>query len=400
MTRFGKHLDRTLKSLTAEAVQDALTDADMKGDDLQAAWIGNVAAGTIVGQVCIQGQVALRTLGIGRIPVVNVKNACASASTALHEACSMVSAGLYDVVLAAGAEKLYTPEKEKLSSVFDGCLDFEDFDQVVADLDERRRAAGFKVEVLDPSAFRSVFMDVYAAMTAQHMQAYGTTQRQFAAVSAKNSRHGALNPKAQYRDINTIEQVLAAREITYPLTLPMCSPIGDGAAAAIIVSEKKAREIGLSRCVRVRSTSLMSGWDHGAEEMEIVEATAANTYADAGLGPNDVDVVELHDAAAPSEIMHTESLGFCDKGDGGKLVESGATELGGRLPVNPSGGLLRKGHPVGATGLAQIYELTLQLRGEAGPRQVEGARIALAENGGGFIGGDAAAMVISLLSKD
>ncbi len=400
MTRFGNHMDRTLKSLTVEAVSEALADSGLVANDVQAAWVGNVAAGTIVGQICIPGQVALRSMGIGGIPVVNVKNACASASTAFHEACTLVSAGIYDVVLAVGSEKLYTKDKSKIFSVFDGCLDFEDFDSVVASLNEQRRKAGFQVNDDEPVAGRSIFMDVYAAMTAHHMKAYGSTQRHFAMVSAKNSRHGALNPKAQFQDVNTVEDVLAAREITYPLSLLMCSPIGDGAAAAVIVSKKKARELGMTSCVRVRSTVLKSGWDHEVGALDIVEAASSEAYSDAGLGPNDLDVVELHDAAAPSEIMHSETLGLCAKGEGGALVESGATEIGGRLPINPSGGLLRKGHPIGATGLAQIHELTLQLRNNAGKRQVENAQIALAENGGGYIAGDAAAMMISILSKN
>jgi len=399
MTPFGKHMDRTLKSLTVEAVTEALHDACLDKSAIEAAWMGNVAAGNIVGQVCVSGQVALRSMGIGRIPVINVKNACASASTAFHEAATMVTAGLHDVVIATGSEKLYCSDKEKIFSVFTGCLDYEDYDKVIAELDERRRAAGFVVEEGDAGTGRSVFMDVYATMTAAHMKKYGSTQRHFAAVSAKNSRHGALNPKAQFRGALTIEEVLAAREITYPLTLPMCSPIGDGAAAAIIVSEKKARSIGLDRCVRIRSTALVSGWDHGPDVPDTVETAAGIAFNDAGLGPDDVDVVELHDAAAPSEIMHSESLGFCAKGEGGILVESGATEIGGRIPINPSGGLLRKGHPIGATGLAQVYELVQQLRGTAGPRQVAGARIALAENGGGFIDDDAAAMVVSILGR-
>ena len=398
MTRFGNHMDRTLKSLTVEAVTDALTDSGLEASDVQAAWVGNVAAGTIVGQVCIPGQVALRSMGIGGIPVVNVKNACASASTAFHEACTLVSAGIYDVVLAVGSEKLYTKDKDKIFSVFDGCLDFENFDAVVTNLNEQRRKAGFEVDD-EPVAGRSIFMDVYAAMTAHHMKTYGSTRRHFAMVSAKNSRHGAMNPKAQFQDVNSVDDVLGAREITYPLSLLMCSPIGDGAAAAVIVSEKKARSLGMTSYVRVRSTVLKSGWDHEVGALDIVEATSREAYNDAGLGPDDLDVVELHDAAAPSEIMHSETLGLCAKGEGGAFVESGATEIGGRLPINPSGGLLRKGHPIGATGLAQIYELTLQLRNNAGRRQVEGAKIALAENGGGYIAGDAAAMMISILSK-
>lgn len=400
MTRFGKHIDTKLKNLTAQAVKSALEDAGLSKDDVQAAWVGNVAAGTIVGQICIAGQAALRSMGLGKIPVVNVKNACATASTAFDQACSMITAGAYDVVLAVGAEKLFHADKSKTFSVFEGCLDFEDYDDVVEELDRTRSEAGFAIEAGPPASPRSVFMDVYAAITSHHMKAYGSTQRHFAAVSAKNSRHGALNPNAQYRSVQTIEEVLNARTITYPLTLPMCSPIGDGAAAAIIVSEKKAKQIGMGRCVRVRSTVLQSGWDRKAGELDIVERASTQAYAEAGLSASDVDVVELHDATAPSEIMHLETLGLFAKGEAGPMTERGYTEIGGRIPVNPSGGLLRKGHPIGATGLAQIHELTLQLRGEAEKRQVEGARIALAENGGGYLAGDAAAMVISILSKD
>ncbi len=400
MTAFGRHLDRTLKSLTVAAVREALEDAGLPASALEAAWMANVAAGTIIGQVCIAGQVALREMDVGRIPVVNVKNACASASTAMHQAAAMVTAGAHDVVLAAGAEKLYTEDKQRILAAFTGCLDYEDYDRVVADLAAMREAAGIEAEEGEPGAGRSIFMDVYAALTVAHMRRYGSTRHHFAAVSAKNSRHGALNPKAQFRDPLTIDEVLAAREIVWPLTLSMCSPIGDGAAAAVIVSEKVARRIGLDKCIRIRSSALVSGWDHQFGEPDTVEMAARQAYEDAGLGPEDLDVVELHDAAAPSEIMHTESLGLCARGEGGALVESGATEIGGRIPVNPSGGLLRKGHPIGATGLAQVYELVHQLRGTAGARQVDGARIALAENGGGFIRGDAAAMVVSIICRE
>jgi acetyl-CoA acetyltransferase len=398
MTHFGKHMDRTLKSLTVEAAQTAMKDAGINKGDISAAYHANVAAGTIVGQICIPGQVALREMGIGGIPVVNVKNACASASTAFQQASAMVSAGYYDVVLVMGAEKLYHPEKERTFAVFDGCVDFEDFDKVVESVKQKITSAGGAVD--DANDNYSFFMDIYASMALNHMQTYGTTQAQFAAISAKNSRHGSLNPYAQFRDVITVEQVLAARAISYPLTLPMCSPIGDGAAAAIVVSERKARELGMERCVKVRSSVLSSGWDYQSDqELRLTNKAIKEAYDCAGIGPEDLDLVELHDASAPSELIYYETLGLCKPGEGGMLAESGETTLGGSIPVNPSGGLLRKGHPIGATGLAQIAELTWQLRGEAGDRQVRGARVALAENGGGYIGDDAAAMVMTVLSR-
>ena len=229
------------------------------------------------------------------------------------------------------------------------------------------------------------------------MERYGTTVEQFAAVSAKNSFHGSLNPNAQFRQELSVEDVLNDRPIVTPLTRSMCSPIGDGAAAAVVMSERKARELGVRKPVRILSTVIHSGWNHEADEPDTVGLCSREAYEEAGVGPEDLDVIELHDASAPAEIMNYETLGLCEPGGGGALVETGATKLGGRLPVNTSGGLLRKGHPVGATGLAQIVELCLQLQGRADKRQVEGARLALAQNGGGKKGNDAAAMVVSIL---
>jgi acetyl-CoA acetyltransferase len=229
------------------------------------------------------------------------------------------------------------------------------------------------------------------------MEKYGTTVEQFAGVSAKNSFHGSMNARAQFREELSVEDVLAAPMIAEPLTRPMCSPIGDGAAAVVLVSEAKARELGMTDPVRVASSVLHSGWDHAYEDEGTGELCAREAYEEAGVGPEDLSVVELHDASAPAEIMAYEYLSLCPKGGGGKLIDEGATRLGGRLPVNTSGGLLRKGHPVGATGIAQIVELTEQLQGRSGKRQVEGATIGLAQNGGGNIGADAAAMVVTIL---
>lgn len=401
MTSFGKHVDVGLKALAADAIRAALADAGLEAGELNAAYMSNAAGGIITGQVLIPGEIALRGMGIGRIPVVNVENACASAGTALQQAAMMVTLGAYDVVLACGYEKLVHLDKARTFAVFAGAVDTEDMEGVTAAIDRKLRAEGIEPDTATASA-RSIFMDIYATMAAPHMRKYGTTARHFAAVSAKNSRHGALNPRAQFREELTIEDVLAARMVAEPLTLPMCSPIGDGAAAVILVSERKVRELGLRTPVRIASSVLASGWDYAPEAEEgVFESTIAAAYDAAGFGPGDVDVVELHDASAPSEVIHTEYLGICPKGEAGPLIERGLTALGGggRTVVNPSGGLLRKGHPIGATGIAQVVELAEQLRGVSGARQVEGARTAIAENGGGYVGDDVGALVVTTLTR-
>jgi len=399
MTQFGKHMETGLKALGAEAVQAALKDAGIAADALQAAFVGNAAAGLVTGQECIRGQVILRSIGIGRIPVVNVENACASASTALNQACAMVTAGFYDIVLALGVEKLYHPDKRKSFSAFSGAVDVEMVAGLLEALRQSAEAQGAAAAGSGAGEKRSMFMDIYAAAARAHMQHYGTTVEQFAAIAAKNSYHGSLNPRAQFREVLSVADVLAAPMIAEPLTRPMCSPIGDGAAAVIVMSERKARETGVRSPVRVVASVLHSGWDHGADEPGTVEVCAADAYEEAGVGPGDLSVIECHDASAPAELMAYESLGLCGKGEGGRLVDSGATRLGGRIPVNTSGGLLRKGHPVGATGIAQIVELTEQLQGRSGARQVENAKVALAHNGGGAIGTDAAAMCVTILTR-
>ncbi len=399
MTHFGKHLETGLKRLGTEAVLAALTDAGIESDAIEAAYVGNAAAGLITGQECIRGQVILRSMGLGRIPVINVENACASASTALHQACAMVSAGLYDIVLALGVEKLYHQDKKRSFSAFSGAVDVEAMAEIMEKLRLGAKRGGAAKASSGAGEKRSMFMDLYAAAARAHMQRYGTTAEHFAGVSAKNSYHGSLNPRAQFRTALTVEEVLASPMIAEPLTRPMCSPIGDGAAAVVVVSERKARDMKICRPVRVLSSVLHSGWDHGLDEPGTVEVCAREAYEEAGVGPTDLDVVECHDASAPAEIMAYESLGLCPKGDGGKLIETGETRLGGRLPANTSGGLLRKGHPVGATGIAQIVELTEQLQDRAGDRQVAGAELALAQNGGGNIGTDAAAMCVTILGQ-
>ncbi|QCY09450.1 thiolase family protein [Pseudomonas sp. MPC6] len=398
MTRFGKHLDRGLKSLAGEAICAALNDAGIDKSKLDAAYVGNAAAGIITGQVCIPGQSVLRELGIGKIPVVNMENACASSSSAFVQACSMITAGLHDVVLVVGMEKLYHCDKERIFSVFGGCIDKEDEAGVLAQLAENAKRNGAKVNLGEAGSSRSVFMDIYATMARDYMARSGATPEHFARVSVKNSKHGSLNPNAQFRKVLTVEEVLNAPLIADPLTLLMCSPICDGAAAIVLVSQKKAMELGLGQMVRVESALICSGWDYQPGDESVATYAAQKAYNAAGIGPQDLSCIELHDAAVPAELMYYEYLGLCGQGEGVVLLESGATALGGRIPVNTSGGLVRKGHPIGATGVAQIVELTEQLRGSAGARQVDDARIGLAENGGGYIGTDAAAMTMTILS--
>ncbi len=400
MTRFGKHLDRTLKGLAGEAISEALADAGLEGSAIQAAWMGNAAGGVVQGQEMISGQVALRELGIGRIPVVNVENACATSSTAFNQACAMVTLGAYDVVLVCGFEKLFHADKQRSFAAFDGAVDTENPEGVMGALRTLAAKAGEEADVVNAGKTRSVFMDIYSLLTIAHMKAFGTTREQIAAVAAKNAFHGSLNPRAQFQTPMSVEEVLAAREIVYPLTLPMCSPIGDGAAALVIVSERKARQLGMKNRVRVLASALVSGFDETADDLSVGAFAAGQAYQAAGVGPDDLSLVELHDASAPSEIIAYEYLGLCGKGEGGRLIEDGSTRLGGRLPVNVSGGLLRKGHPIGASGAAQIVELTEQLQGRSGQRQVKGARVGLAHNGGGMIGTDAAATVVSILRRE
>jgi acetyl-CoA acetyltransferase len=389
MTRFGKHLDRSMKDLAREAIEGALRSAGVKKEAVEAAAVGNAVAGLITGQECIRGQVVLREMGIGGIPVINTENACASASTAFHLAWLYVASGMYDMVLAVGMEKLFHPDKKKTFQAIGSGIDVETADEFA------RRLSGEQSAGAGES--RSVFMDYYANLARQHMARYGTTREQFARIAAKNHTNGSLNPHAQFQTPRTPAEVLAAPLIAEPLTRLMCSPIGDGAAAVVVASAEKARRF-TTKPVFVRASALGSNQQHRPEEPGIVAKVAQKAYAMAGIGPQDLHVIEVHDATAPAELFAYEELGLCSAGEGGKLIDEGVTALGGRAPVNPSGGLLAKGHPVGATGVAQIAEIFWQLRGEAGKRQVAGARVGLTENGGGVLDGENAAAAVHVFT--
>lgn len=389
MTRFGKFLDRSIRSLAAEAAAEALSDAALAARDVHEVFFANATSGLLTGQEMVRGQVALRDTGVLGVPVVNVENACASGSTAVRLAWTAVGSGQCDVALVVGAEKLTHPDKARSWAAIGSAIDLERHDEL-----ERLVYGGQGADGGEPGT-GTLFMDIYADMARRYMQRSGATARDFAAVTVKNHRHGARNERAQYRDEVTIEQVLESRRIADPLTLLMCSPIGDGAAALVLTSADQARRRGVEG-VRIRSCALVSGRDDGVGSAPARAAQLA--YEAAGVGPEDVDVAEVHDAAAPAEMIVYEELGLCGAGEGPRMVADGETALGGRVPVNTSGGLLSKGHPVGATGVAQLVELTEQLWGRSGDRQVRGARVALSENAGGCLGPDHAAAAVTILS--
>jgi acetyl-CoA acyltransferase len=409
MTRFGKFPDTTIRALAEEATRGALDDAGVTPADVGMVFFSNAVAGILTNQEMIRGQVALRHTGLLGVPMVNVENACASASSAFYLACMAVGSGAVDVALAVGSEKLTHEDRARSFAAIGTAVDqlqLAELQQWASSgsagsplpeqADSLGAGAGSGSAPEQGGGKRSFFMDIYAANSRAYMKTSGATAEDFAQVAVKSHRHAALNPFAQYRSEVTVDDVLASREIAPPLTLLMCSPIGDGAAALVVCSPEMARRLGAQ--VRVRACALVSGRDRRPGEPGAVERAAHAAFEQAGVGPGDLDVVELHDAAAPAELMTYEELGLCGEGEGPALLASGATALGGRMPVNPSGGLLSKGHPIGATGCGQLVELTEQLRGRCGQRQVAGARVALAQNGGGFLGTDAAAMVVTVLS--
>ena len=350
MLKFGRFPDRTVPQLGAEAALLALDDAGLTIQQVEAVYCANL--GQANGMV---GQRMLREIGQTGVPVVNCANACAAGATAFREAWISIKAGLYDVVLAVGVE------------------------QMGRGLLGGKAPEGISTEgLLGAGTMPAVFAE--AGM--EHSRKYGTTFEQFAKVSVKNHKHSTLNPKAMYRYETPLAEVMSAEMIAYPNTKLMCSVNVDGAAAAVLVSERKARELGMKRAVRVKASVLTSDpW----QERDLVMAdintctrtAAQQAYAMAGVGPDELDLVELHDCFATAEILHYENLGLCRDGEGGRLLDAGETTHGGRIPVNVSGGLLSKGHPLGATGIANIYEITTHLRGEAGERQVPDARLGL-----------------------
>jgi acetyl-CoA acetyltransferase len=403
---FGRFAERSFRDLTREAVLGVLGDAGLDGGgEVESLWFGNVLMDywgqhSTRGQFCVvpleQEEILPR-----RIPVMNVEGGCATGSMALHGAVKDILSGTADLSLAVGVEKTYrpgVPAEEQLAMFRAGENAFNP-EETLREYDRLAEVSGRPLE-FGPG--RTMFMDTYAAQAAYHMHKFGTTQRQIAAAAAKNHTNGAANPLAQYRFAMTVDEVLADREVSYPLTRSMCAPIGDGAAAALVCSEsalarlpKEVRD----RAARVAAAVLRSGIYRQPDEPSLTRAAADRAYELAGLGPDDIDVAEVHDATAFGEIYQAEMLRFCEPGAGGPFVASGATALDGRIPLNTSGGLLSKGHPIAASGLSMVHEVVTQLRGEAGPRQVPDVRVALVENGGGIMGLEEAACAVTILER-
>ena len=403
-TPFGRWPDQSFKALTREAYMGVLADAGLvNGDDIAVAWFGSVlmhywGLAGLRGNTCF---VPLVRDGLfpDRAPIINVEGGCATGSLALAAACNEIRAGDADLALAIGVEKLYDPRDPRaIHASFDGNDPF--------DPDEWRthyaEVGDFVGKPFAEGPGRTVNMDTYAMQALLHMKLYGTTAEQIAIGAAKNHCNGALNPNAQYRFPMTPEAVLADRLISEPLTRAMCAPIGDGAAAVLVCSEEylnKQPQIVQQRAVRVAGIGRSGGKYRRYDEPSLTRAAAAKAYQMAGRKPSDIRVAEVHDATSFSEIYQCEMLGFCGDGEGGRFVQSGATSLTGSLPVNTSGGLVSKGHPIAATGLSMCHELVLQVRGEAGERQVASASVALQENGGGVIGLEEAVAAVFIFEK-
>ena len=398
ITPLSKHWQLSVADLTRIAVADALQDAGCGVAEIEGAWFANTRQGIFEGQHGIRGQSALRPLGIENVPIFNTDNACASSSAAFSLACGYLAAGMISVALVVGAEKMNYPDsRDAMFAAFLGSMDRVHGQQHLRDAIARCEGVAVADLPESPGGAHGIFMEYYAGTAREHMRLYGTTQRQIAAVSSKNHYHSTLNPYAHYRKPMTIEEVLGDKEIVWPLTRSMCAPMTDGAGAIVLCRGDVLDRFDRSRAVRVLASQVSTGSD--AVPTGAVPLAIKRAYETAGLGPRDISVAEVHDASAFGEITQTENLGFCEAGAGGHFGESGATTLGGAIPVNTSGGLESKGHPTAASGAIQIHELVTQLRGEAGARQVDGARIALAENGGGFYAGEEAIAAVTILEK-
>jgi acetyl-CoA acyltransferase len=381
LTPFGRFRDRTLSQLAGQAISAALADAGMEPAEVQAAFVANSMAAVTTGQVAIVGQAVLRPLGYSSIPVYNIDNACAASSSALDLAVQAVESGRTEVVLVVGVEKLSGPARSDSYRALNGAVD-----------------TGFLAAAGIDASAESVFVAaIYPERLGRYRSRYGLEARVLAEIAVKNRGHATLNPNAQYTEPISVDDVLGSRMVAEPLTALMCAPISDGASAVVVTSAGRARSGG-RRPVWIRGIATGMGAPPGAET--VIAGIARRAFAEAGITPADIDVAEVHDSIAFNELLAYEELGLCPAGDGARFAGSGATCLSGRVPVNTSGGLESRGHPVAATGLAQIIELVTQIRHEAGDRQVAGARIAVAENAGGFAVDDTAAAVVTVLGAD
>ena len=410
----GGPYEQMCRTAISEAIEDAGLNYEGDKAAIGGIWYGNCGQGMLTSQHSVRGQVILRRLGFQCMPVVNVENACATATTALNQAIQHVLAGASDLALAVGIEKIMPdlttlddhPEIAAaiphmgLASFWVGCEQDRKQQYIEKWRKEKSETLGIPYEQTDVGKDRSPFMDYYAVKALKLMQKYGYTQEQLARICAKTHHHSTMNPKAQYRKDFTWEEVMNDKPITYPLTRPLCAPTGEGCAAAVVCSDRYLKtHPQVKDPLLVLASVLVSGRDRGDFEQDISGRGAAIAFRQAGLGPKDIDVLELHDATTFGEIFQTAQAGFCRPEDAGAYCASGATALGGELPTNVSGGLISRGHPVGCTGLAQVYEIAAQLRGRAGDRQVQKAKVGMNINGGGLIGVEEAALGVHILRK-
>jgi acetyl-CoA C-acetyltransferase len=372
-TAFGAFAGRDLRSLAVEAVENALRDATVGLKQVEAFYLGNFAGPSFVGQNHLAPYVGMAA-GFAGIPCTRFEDACASSGSAFFHAWQSVAAGIYDVVVAAGVEKMTSQPTPRVTEILAGAGDMAG---------EGRAGATFPA--------------LFAMIARRHMHQYGTTREHLAAVAVKNHANGAKNPLAHMRRVITLEQALAGKPIAEPLTVYDCSLVSDGAAAVVIVPLDQAARFN-RRYAKVRAVTQTSDYVALDNKADItlfpaVKAAGEKAYALAGVGPQEIDVAELHDCFTIAEIVASEDLGFVAKGEGGPFAASGATAIGGRIPINTSGGLKSKGHPVGATGVGQICDVVMQLRGDAGERQVAQHRIGLTQN----LGGSGATCVVTIL---
>ena len=378
MSPFGVFPDQGVKELGEEACWKAIKDANIDPRRIEIAYCGNFCGGITDKQGGVVGQIVLAQVGITGIPITRVENACASSSCALREAYLVIAGGFYDIAIAFGVEKM---TNVPTSDAIRGLVSSSD------------------VELEGDMGL--TFPGVFSLIARRHMHQYGTTREQLAKVAIKNHKNGSLNPYAQFQKEITMEQVLQSPMIADPLTLFDCCPISDGCTAVILAGEDTAKKIS-DKPVWIAASVLATGKylnDSDITTFELNKRAANEAYEKAGIGPEDINLAEVHDCFTIAEICHYEDLGFCKKGEGGKFIDEGATQIGGKIPINTSGGLKAKGHPVGATGIAQIIEIMEQLREESGKRQVEGARVGLAHCMGGFTHGDGASVAIHILKK-
>jgi len=406
-TRFDKHPERSHRDLADEAIRSAFADAELdRGVDLASAWFGNCAMG-VFGQDNIRGQVCLDPLmrsGLlpQRLPIVNVEAGCATGSSAFHAAFKDVASGLSPLSLAVGVEKVLVPDDPaRTFALFAGGIDQLHREEWQTFFREAGERGGQRFE---PHPHRVMFLDIHAMHARAHMAKYGTTVEQIAKIACKNHHHGVLNDLAQYRFEVSMEQALADRPVVEPFTRSMCCPVSDGAAAILVGSARWLASQPASvreRALKIRASVLTGGAWRELGEPNVAWHAAHDAYARAGIRGRDVHVAEVHDATAFCELQATECLGLAPEGQGGAFVDSGASQLDGVCPVNPSGGLISKGHPLAATGLGMIQELALQLRREAGERQIanEDATIGVQHNAGGLIGFDEALCSVAVLER-